>query len=380
MVYLDNAATTYPKPEAVYLAMDEANRQYAVNAGRGSYRKAKEASEKITMLKSELRKLIHADNEAPVVLGPSITVALNQIINGLDLHAGETVYVSPYEHNAVARTLYHASKERGFSIEEIPIDEKTLEINIDVMRYQFSKHKPSAVFCTHVSNVTGYILPIAEIFEEAKKYDCKTILDTAQSLGLVELDVRNTKADIVAFAGHKALYGPFGIGGFINVSRIKLNSFLVGGTGSDSLNLEMPSGMESMYEPASANIVAIAGLLASLNNLDVSNTFARESELSLYLVEKLRTISGITVYGWNDTSKSIGVVSFSVDGMDSNDVAYILDADYGIAVRSGYHCAPFVHRYLHDESSKGTIRAGIGRYTTRDELDQLCKAICEIGE
>ena len=139
MVYLDNAATTYPKPEAVYRAMDEANRQYAVNAGRGSYRKAKEASEKIAMLKSELRKLIHADYEAPVVIGPSVTVALNQVINGMDLHPGETVYLSPYEHNAVARTLYRASKEKGFAIEKIPIDEKTLEVSFDVMRYQFSK-------------------------------------------------------------------------------------------------------------------------------------------------------------------------------------------------------------------------------------------------
>lgn len=379
MIYLDNAATTYPKPEAVYVAMDEANRQYSVNAGRGSYRKAKEASEKIALLKSELRKLIHTDNETPVVIASSITVALNQIINGMDFHAGETVYVSPYEHNAVARTLYHVSKKKGFSIEEIPIDEETFEISLDALRYRFSKHKPAAVFCTHVSNVTGYILPVAEIFEEAKKYDCKTILDTAQSLGLVELDVRKLKVDIVAFAGHKSLYGPLGIGGFINVGRIELDSFLVGGTGSDSLNLEMPNGMESMYEPASANIVAISGLLVALKNLD-SNMYEQEHSLSVYLIDKLREISGVTVYGWNKVESSIGVVSFSVDGMDSNDVAYILDADYDIAVRSGYHCAPFIHKYLHDESNKGTIRVGIGRYTKFEELELLCRAISEIGE
>ena len=173
MVYLDNAATTFPKPESVYLAMDKMNREGAVNAGRGSYKLAQKASKLISDTKAKLRELVHVDSSVAVVFSPSITIAMNQIVNGLALREKAVVYVSPYEHNAVARSLYKLSKRKNLIIKELPLD-NNLEIDIEKMKYEFSKDKPEVVFCTHVSNVTGYILLWKKSFKDAKtwKYQC----------------------------------------------------------------------------------------------------------------------------------------------------------------------------------------------------------------
>lgn len=377
MVYLDNAATTFPKPEMVYSSMDKANRELAVNAGRGSYKLARKASELIADTKQRLRDLIHADINTSVVFSPSITIALNQVINGLDYSKSSTVYVSPYEHNAVARTVHKASEKNGFQVKLLPLDEG-YEIDLDKLKYEFSKEKPAVVICTHVSNVTGYILPIEEIFKEAKKYNAICILDSAQSMGLVQIDVRNLDVDIVAFAGHKTLYGPFGIGGFINVSGVKLQDFIAGGTGSDSLNLDMPNHPEGKYEAASSNVVAIAGLNAALQEVDLDNGYKKEKELTDYLIDRLRTVKGVKLFLPNNLDRHIGIVSFVLPGMESGDVGTILDEDYDIAVRTGYHCAPYIHDYIGDKKNSGTVRIGIGQFNTKEDIKVLINAIQEI--
>lgn len=197
MIYLDNAATTFPKPENVYRAMDKMNREGAVNAGRGSYKLAQEASKIIADTKSKIRQLVHLDTSA-VVFAPSITIAINQIVNGLDLRKNAVIYVSPYEHNAVARSIYALSKKMKFTVKELPVND-IFEIDIEKMKYEFSKDKPEAVFCTHVSNVTGYVLPIEEIFGESKKQGSINILDSAQSMGLIDIRADLIKVDIIAF-------------------------------------------------------------------------------------------------------------------------------------------------------------------------------------
>lgn len=379
MIYLDNAATTFPKPEAVYLAMDKANREYAVNAGRGSYRAAREATRIITETKQQLRNLIRADINAAVVFTPSITIALNQIINGLEMRNNAVIYVSPYEHNAVARTVHKIANERNLLVKELPINEEDLSIDLEKMKYEFAKDRPEFVFATHVSNVTGYVLPVEEIFSEAKKYDAITVLDSAQSLGLIDISVSSIKVDIIAFAGHKTLYGPLGIGGFINVSGVPLSTFITGGTGSDSLNLDMPTGAESHYEAASSNIVAIYGLNAALNEVDTKQARKREQELTDILTSELSKNSRVKMF-IPEKKKHTGIVSFVFEGMDSNDVGQILDEDFDIAVRTGYHCAPFIHKYLKDEVSLGTIRVGIGRYNTEKEIYKLVEALGELAD
>lgn len=379
MIYLDNAATTFPKPESVYDAMDKANREYAVNAGRGSYKAAREANRIIIETKQQLRNLIRADISAAVVFSPSITIALNQIINGLAMRKGAVVYVSPYEHNAVARTVYKIAQEKNLLVKELPINEQDFSIDLEKMKYEFTKDRPEFVFSTHVSNVTGYILPVEEIFSEAKKYDAITVLDSAQSLGLIDISVSSLKVDIIAFAGHKTLYGPLGIGGFINVTGVALNTFITGGTGSDSLNLDMPTGAESHYEAASSNIVAIAGLNAALRVVDVEKSRMREQELTDILCTELRKNSRVKLFVPN-RDEHTGIVSFVFDGMSSEDVGRILDEDFDIAVRTGYHCAPFIHKYLRDESSLGTIRVGIGIYNTEEEINNLIIALGELAD
>lgn len=378
MIYLDNAATTFPKPESVYQAMDRANREMGVNAGRGSYKKAREASAVISETKGLLRRLVKADNNAAVVFTPSITIALNEIINGLSFMANDVIYASPYEHNAVARVLHQVSKQKRIKIKILPLDEKTLEIDCDKVIYEFSKEKPKAVFCTHISNVTGYILPIEQIFAEAKKYDAVTVLDSAQSLGLVEVDSRKIGADIIAFAGHKSLYGPFGIGGFINIHNIELNTFIVGGTGSDSLNLEMPSGSEAKYESSSTNIVAVSGLHAALKALDQGMIWKHEKELTEYLLSQLTMGDKIKVYVPKDLKQHIGIVSLSVNSYKADEVGEILDVDYDIAVRTGYHCAPFIHKFLNDNNLNGTVRVSLSQFSTKQDIDIFISALNEI--
>ena len=377
MVYLDNAATTFPKPDVVYAAMDKMNREGAVNAGRGSYKKAQEASKLINDTKNRIRKLVHLDVSAAVVFSSSVTIAMNQIVNGLQIHDKATIYVSPYEHNAVARSVHALAKKKSLNVKELPLND-SLEIDLEKTKYEFAKDKPDVVFCTHVSNVTGYILPVEDIFKEAKSNGAITVLDSAQSMGLIEIRADLMDVDLIAFAGHKTLYGPFGIGGFINVSGIELDAFIAGGTGSDSLNLEMPTGKESKYEASSSNIVAISGLNAALQDLKQEEYLRHESELTDYLVDKLSKIKGVKTYLPGNTDRHVGIVSFTVDGMNSEDVGMILDEDFDIAVRTGYHCAPFIHKYLKDEGNLGTIRIGLGQFTTENDVNALADAIEEI--
>jgi cysteine desulfurase family protein len=375
MIYLDNAATTFPKPESVYVAMDQMNRK-AVNAGRGAYKSAHEMSVLIADTKQKLRKLIGEDSNTPVIFSPSITIALNQIINGLKFNGGECVYVSPYEHNAVARTIARVQELYQLKVKELPLD-NNLEIDLEKMKYEFSQDRPSCIFCTHVSNVTGYILPVKEIFEEGKKYNSINVLDTAQSLGLVPVRGKELNADIIAFAGHKTLYGPFGIGGFFNLSNVPLLPVVTGGTGTDSLNLHMPEGPEAKYEAASENIVAIAGLNAALGCLNQEALFQHESELTEWLISILSEIKQVTLLV-PPIGKRVGIVSFTVNSLKSDDVGTILDQDFDIAVRTGYHCAPYIHKYLRDENKMGTVRVSLGQYNTQEDIYSLISAIKEL--
>lgn len=377
MIYLDNAATTFPKPESVYNAMDKMSREGAVNAGRGSYKLAQNASRLIEETKDLLRKLVHADISASVVFSSSVTIAMNQIVNGLGLRSKAVVYVSPYEHNAVARCVHELARKKEFVVKEIPVT-SALEIDLEKMKYEFIKDKPEAVFCTHVSNVTGYILPVEEIFKESKKYGSINVLDSAQSMGLVEIHANLMDADIIAFAGHKTLYGPVGIGGFINVTGIPLDVFICGGTGSDSLNLEMPEGKESRYEASSYNMVAIAGLNAALKDIKQEYCLKHEKELTDYLIGNLSAISEIKLYLPEDRAKHVGIVSFSVEGFHSEDIGMILDEDFDIAVRTGYHCAPFIHKYLKDVGTLGTVRVGLGQFSSKEDVDKLIEGLKEI--
>ena len=378
MVYLDNAATTYPKSESVYQALDEANRNYAFNSGRGSYAKARVATELIDKTKKQIKELVNASVNSSVVFTPSITIAINQILQGIDFRVGDNVYYSPYEHNAVARTLHLIHNNLNINLIEMPINESTLEIDIEKLKYEFSVNPPRCVCCIHISNVTGYVLPVAEIFECAKRYDAITVLDTAQSLGVEKIDLTQMNVTFLAFAGHKSLYGPLGIGGFVTSDKIKLKEVLVGGTGSNSLVLDMPVKSPERYEFASTNIVAVAGLSQALKEVDYSNLL-EEDKLIKKLIDGLSEIEDVILYT-PDAKKHRNIVSFNLGNYKSEDLGMILDDDFGIAVRTGYHCAPFVHKWLKDDKYLGTVRVGVGKFNTDEDIDALLEAVREISE
>lgn len=378
MVYLDNAATTYPKSESVYQALDEANRNYAFNSGRGSYAKARVATELIDKTKKQIKELVNASLNSSVVFTPSITIAINQILQGIDFRAGDNVYYSPYEHNAVARTLHLIHNNLNINLIEMPINESTLEIDIEKLKYEFSVNPPRCVCCIHISNVTGYVLPVAEIFECARRYDAITVLDTAQSLGVEKIDLTQMNVTFLAFAGHKSLYGPLGIGGFVTSGKIKLNEVLVGGTGSNSLVLDMPAESPERYEFASTNVVAVAGLSQALKEVDYSNLL-EEDKLIKRLIDGLSEIEDVILYT-PDAKKHRNIVSFNLRNYKSDDLGMILDDDFGIAVRTGYHCAPFIHKWLKDDKNLGTVRVGVGKFNTEEDIDALLEAVREISE
>ena len=374
MIYLDNAATTFPKPEFVYSEMDRINRSLAVNAGRGSYKAAKEAAKIIDETRQLLLKLFHAQGIADIILTPSITHAMNQILGGLAYDGSATVYISPYEHNAVARTLNMLQEKYRFDIEFIPLDDD-LKIDLKKTEYQFTQKAPSIVIINKISNVTGYILPAEQVFHIAKKYGAVTIMDAAQAAGLVDIDMTSNDADIICFAGHKTLYGPFGIGGFALKHGIELQVSFAGGTGSNSLNLKMPDRSPARYEAASQNILAVAGLHAALSVVDQKQHLRHSVEMTDYLLTKLSSLTNIKLMGTYSDGSTLGIVSFVVDGYTSDDIGNILDDEFDIAVRTGYHCAPYIHEYLKDKDYAGTVRIGTGLFTTKEDVDRLIEAL-----
>lgn len=370
MIYLDNAATTYPKPEEVYKAADLAQRN-SFNAGRGSYPEARKASEVISETREYLLKMFNAIGES-CVLTPSATVAFNEIIGGMRLSEGNIVYVSPYEHNSVLRPLYLKANNCGIKIKELPL-QNNLGIDIEKTRFLFAQDHPAAVFCTALSNVTGYMLPTAEIFKEAKKAGAiYTIMDASQAAGLLTVNKQKENADIVVFAGHKTLYGVFGTGGFIT-NGVSLDTYIAGGTGSDSLNLSMPERNPERYEPGSQNYPSIAALHASLCSLNIESHYQKVKELTDYLLVRLRNTAGVRVLGAeNDV---LGIVSITIDGYTSPEVGTILEKEGNIAVRTGYHCAGLIHKHLADIESAGTIRISVGMFNTKEDIEALIGCI-----
>lgn len=372
MIYLDNAATTFPRPEEVLAEMDRVNRTLSVNAGRGSYKAAREAAEIIVETKGRLADLFRCKGKADIVLTPSVTYAINQIVDGLDITEETVIYTSVYEHNAVARTLERVRKSTNCQVEFLPIEPETLRIDLDRTRYQFSQKHPDIVIMTMISNVTGYRLPVEETFSMAKQYKAVTIVDAAQAAGLIDIHYDALLADIICFAGHKTLCGPFGVGGFAIRKGLFLKKLLTGGTGSNSLNTEMPENGADRYEAGSKDIVAISGLNAALSVLERKKHEEKIINLTGYLIAHLK---GIQIINLCSSDDAIGIVSFTVDGYASNDVGTILDEEFDIAVRTGYHCAPYIHQYLNDQDYDGTVRVGIGPFNTEQDIDALLDAL-----
>ena len=382
MIYLDNAATTFPKPDCVYDKVNTVQRTIAVNVGRGSYRAASEAMRIVDEAKQLLADLVGAAGPDDVVFTPSATIAANEIILGLEWDSFKNVYVTPFEHNAIARPLFSKCKEHGVEIRMIPFDSHSHSLDKEELSRLFAANPPDYIFANHISNVTGTIIPIETIAQMSKEYNATVIVDGSQSVGLVPIDLARTKIDFLIFAGHKNLYASWGIGGFISNSFYPLTPTLSGGTGSDSLNLEMPNKAPVGFEFASPNIIAIASLHTSLKWLkEVSiKEIANHKD---HLMEKLiagLNACGVQLYLPTEKAAHTSVLSFNVPDYEADEVGIILNEDFDIAVRTGYHCAPFIHKFLNTVETKGTVRVSLGYFNTEDDVTALIAAITDIME
>lgn len=377
MIYLDNAATTFPKPNCVYETVDYTQRNTAVNVGRGSYQIASAAMKVVDETRILMAELLNAHCPNDIVFSPSATIAANQIIMGLDWDEYKVVYITPFEHNAIARPLELIRQTYGVTIHLLPFDSETQILDYEKMEQDFALSPPDYVFVNHISNVTGVILPVDDIAKAAKMYDATVIIDGSQSVGLIKYNLQNAVYDYLIFAGHKNLYASWGIGGFVKNSSHALKAAFAGGTGSDSLNLSMGNSFPNSFEFGSPNIIAISSLNSSLKWIQetgAENIWDKKNALMQKLILGLSKLD-MTLYLPSNRVEHTSVVSFNVPGYESSEVGTILSADYDIAVRTGFHCAPFVHDLIGTKDMHGTVRVSLGFFNTEDDIDHLIEAL-----
>lgn len=382
LIYLDNAATTFPKPEAVYRAADAFYRAYGGNAGRG----ANPLADKCALLLEETRALLAHWLGAPtperVILTPSATIALNVAILGADLRPGDAVYVTPFEHNSVLRPVEHLRRTRGVRVEEIPFDRRTWACDLSRLTAAFQTDPPALVCVTQASNVCGLMLPVVDIARRAKAANPRAVVvvDGAQTAGLYPLPLGDSLIDALVFSGHKSLYGPYGVAGLVLASDWRPAPILFGGTGTFSESVVMPDELPSAYEPGSPNIWAVAGLKAALEwlrEIGREAIIAHTLELAQALREHLSALPDVTVYAPPPDVPWCGILAFTVEGIAPQALEAALGAR-GIAVRAGLHCAPWAHRWLGTLTEGGAVRVSGGWNNAREEIHFLETAITDL--
>ena len=379
MAYFDNAATTYPKPEVVYSYMDMFYRSNGASAGRGKYGASVSAGALIAETRQLIQDLMHCQAKQ-VVFTPTATVALNIVLQGLIKSGVKEIYISPFEHNAVTRTLHSYSESGQINVHKLAVTDDMV-YDIQRIRYQFESEKPDLVIISHASNVFGLIAPIEDIFKLSKQFNAYTVADMAQTAGLVDCNVGSSVFDFAIFAGHKTLYGPTGISGFIMKPEIDLPSVIYGGTGYESANQDMPRSLPERFEMGTMNISEIAGLNVALKWIDeisISNLREKETRNRLRLLEILDNYWFIKVIGNYPQNNYVGIVSCVIDGISSDSAGQIFDKA-GIAVRTGLQCAPLAHEFMKTYPA-GTIRFSVSYFTTEQDFQELIQALDYIEE
>lgn len=370
MAYFDNAATTYPKPDVVYDYMDSFYRKSGANAGRGNYDIAKSASALIKETRLLVKDLLHCPSKE-VVFTPTATIALNMIIQGLIKKGVKRIYISPFEHNAVTRTLHSYEMDNSIQVHQLCVNDN-FDFDIERIKYQFDNNKPDLVIVSHVSNVLGLIAPIEGIFSLAKEYNAYTLADMSQSAGLIDCNVGLLSFDFAVFAGHKTLYGPTGVSGFVLNPAIELEPVIYGGTGVESAIQDMPHSLPERYEMGTLNILGIAGLNASLKwiiNTGIEEIFNKEKANRAKLISILEKYDWIKIIGNNKGDNFVGIVSCLIDGISSDSAGSIF-SQRGIAVRTGLQCAPLAHKFI-STFPAGTIRFSVSYFTSSDDFEEL---------
>lgn len=379
MAYFDNAATTFPKPEAVYTFMSDFYRSNGASAGRGNYGASLSAGALIAKTRQLLQELLHCQAKQ-VVFTPTATIALNIVLQGLVKMGVKEVYISPFEHNAVTRTLHAFEVSGQINVHKLVVSE-SMVYDLERIRYQFEEKRPDLIVVSHASNVFGLISPVEEIFRLGKQFDAYTVVDMAQTAGLVDCNVGSNVIDFAVFAGHKTLYGPTGISGFMMKPEIKLPTVIFGGTGYESANQDMPLSLPERYEMGTMNLIGVAGLHAALkwiNDISISSLREKESQNRQRLLEILDDYWFIKVVGNFPKNEYVGIVSCLIDGISSDSAGKIFDK-VGIAVRTGLQCAPLAHKFAGTYPA-GTIRFSVSYFTTEQDFQELISALDHIEE
>lgn len=380
MTYFDNAATTFPKPEEVYLFMDSFYRECGVNVGRGQHMLAAKAAALVDETRKQLLDLNHCPNKA-VVFTPSATEALNLILRSVIRKDNLNIYISPFEHNAVTRVINHTAQIFNINVFTLAFDKETFTYDLEKIKYQFTEDKPDLVVISHASNVCGVIAPIFEIFGLSKLYGAATVIDMCQTMGLIDTNLNNDNIDYAVFAAHKALYGSLGLGGFIMSQNTRPEPFLYGGTGTDSANPLLPDELPYRYEVGSPNIQAIAGLNAAIKWIQskgIKLIYEAEQANHRRLIALLNQYDNINIISPTEIAKGVGVVSAVFNGYGSDNIGQIL-SERDIAVRTGLHCAPNAHRFL-GTFPAGTVRFSVGYFNKDTDFKRLDEALDYIHE
>ena len=378
MIYLDNAATSHPKPEAVYKKMDEVLRHVSANPGRSGHRLAIEADRAIFDARESIARLFNIEHTDRIIFTPNATGALNLAITGL-LKPGDHCITTSMEHNSVVRPLKFLSLA-GVEVTKVPVSREGA-IDPDDIGASIKENTKLVAF-THASNVIGTITPAKDVIDTAHGKGVLCLLDAAQTAGTVPIDVEELGVDFLACPGHKGLYGPQGTGFLYIAPHVKLRPILFGGTGSRSDLESMPDFLPDRHEAGTLNTPGIAGLGAGAEFLaatGVENVRRHEVALCSRLINGLKEIEGVKVYGVSDPERRASVVSFNIEGVDPATVGNLLDSEYDIAVRVGIHCAPDAHRSM-GSYPVGAVRMSPGFFTTEGEIDQAVQAVREIAK
>lgn len=376
MLYFDNAATTFPKPEEVYTAVDDCMRRYCANPGRGGHKLSLESGRILLETRELLAELFNASSPENIILTHNATDSLNLALKGY-LKKGSHVITTSMEHNSVMRPLKTLEK-LGIETSVVQCNEKG-EIGVADIEKAIRKDTVLIV-ATHASNVVGTILPIGDIGALSKAYNLDFLVDASQTAGAYDIDVEKMNISMLAFTGHKSLMGPQGTGGLYIRNGLVLETMKEGGTGSMSESLHQPEIIPDRYESGTHNTPGIAGLYAGvrfIKDTGMENIRNHEMQLTQQFIEGLLKLEKVKVYGTKDINKQVSVVSMNIGDVGSSEISYILDQTFDIATRSGLHCAPVAHKTI-GTLEQGTVRFSFGYFNTENQIATALDAIEQI--
>ncbi len=380
LIFLDNGATSFPKPEEVYTFMDSFYRNFGVNPGRSGYDLCMETGELVEETRKQIAEFFNGKDPNRLCFSYNSTDALNLITYGM-LKEGDHAITTTIDHNSVLRPLYHLYKYNGVEVDYIPFDKKGF-IDPDEFPKKFKKNT-KLVIINHASNVIGTIQPLREIGRHCRERGIPFAVDASQSAGKIPIDIEEMNVDIIAFTGHKSLLGPTGIGGLYVREGIEIRHTRAGGTGVRSAVQTHLDEYPYRLEYGTLNVSGVAGLHAGLNwiqNEGLEKIHELEMKLTTVLRDGLNDIDGVTLYCQEDLTNHISVFLFNIDGFEALNTSTLLDVDYNIASRSGLHCAPLVHEQLGTDKIHGAVRFGIGPFNTEEEIQSAIGAVREISE